>query len=133
MDRSGLRSYGFRLLRELSEQAVLTGIREGRNRPHRHLWGRFGAVIHPSAARDQPLEIELRVLAGHPLDEIEAWFVPSGQDVRNARAGDPDGVGELGLADISAARNCWRRTFMILNDLFTKVTLICDISNSYKW
>ena len=58
------------------------------------------AVVHPSAAGDQPLEIELGVLPGHPLDEIETWFVPSRQDVGNARSGDADTVGELGLADI---------------------------------
>ena len=39
-------------------------------------------------------------MAGGALDEIEARFVASGEDVRDAGAGDADGVRELRLADV---------------------------------
>ena len=51
-------------------------------------------------ARDEPLEIELGVVAGHALDEIEAWLVASGENMGDTGPRYADGVGELGLADV---------------------------------
>ena len=39
-------------------------------------------------------------MTDHTLEKIEAWFVPAGQNVGNAGAGDADGLRELGLADV---------------------------------
>ena len=91
---------GFRSVFALLEQGVSGWIRKGRHRPYRALRGRFLTVVHPPAACYQPLQIELWILPGHPLDEIEAWLVPTGKDMGNARTGDANAVGELGLADI---------------------------------
>jgi hypothetical protein len=60
----------------------------------------LGVRVHLAAPGQEPLEIQVRVVADHALEKIEARLVSSGEDVRDTGTGDADRLGELGLADI---------------------------------
>ena len=56
-----------------------------------------GVLVHPSFSGQQPVHIDLREMEGHRFQEIEAWFVPSGKDVRNAGSRNAERLGQLCL------------------------------------
>lgn len=60
----------------------------------------MGVCVHFAAAGQEPFKIQVRVVADHALEKIEAGFVSTGKDVRDTGSGDADRLGELGLADV---------------------------------
>lgn len=102
------------------EEGTLGLGRKGRNRLCRGLWGRFCGAVHLTTAGDEPVQIKVGVMAGGALDEIEARFVASGEDVRDAGAGDADGVRELRLADVFGREKLLQTTVHFSNPFVYK-------------
>ena len=107
----------------IEDENLGNAARSRRGRKYRILAGRV--LVHPSFAREEPVHANLRIVDGHGFQEIESGFVPAGQDVGNAGAGDAQRVGELRLRDILRVQE-------LLKTFVHGVILRCYKSNESK-
>ena len=100
------------------------------NAARRRRRGKYGILgghilIHPAAARQEPVHADPGVVDGHGLQEIESRLVPSRQDVRNAGARDAQRIGQLGLRDIFCVQE-------LLKAFVHGINVVCYKSNESK-